>query len=212
MKSTTKEGVSLVKSYEDLKTELIEIAGIIEKYPDDVKKQAFDLLVSRFLGEPIASIPNVKEEIPVPPKGSPAPKKKAATRAAPKTAPKTTKKKASTESYKIDRNLDLRAGADSPSFTEFYDEKSPSSRAEFNALAAYYLIKMKGHKEATLNQAYTCYFEVKKKPAEYFKQSFRDTQNKQGYIEFTEDGNIVIPHRGVVFIEHDLPKPKKVKK
>lgn len=197
-----------MKSYEDLKTELIEIAGVIEQYPDDVKKQVFELLVSRFLGEPTTSIQDIAEETPTQPKATP--KKKVAAKAT--TVSKPARKKASTESYKIDRNIDLRAGADSPSFTEFYDEKSPTSTAEFNALAVYYLMKLKGHKEATLNQAYTCYSEVKKKPAEHFKQSFRDTQNKQGYIEFTEDGNLVIPHRGVVFVEHDLPTPKKAKK
>ncbi|MBT3044319.1 MAG: hypothetical protein KME67_15765 [Candidatus Thiodiazotropha sp. (ex Codakia orbicularis)] len=199
-----------MKSYEDLKTELIEIAAILEKYPDEVKKQVFELLVSKFLGEPIG-FNSVENEEPAPPQEkSPPPKKKTASK--PKAAPKAAKRKAGTESYKIDRNLDLRAGADSPSFSDFYNEKSPGSTAEFNAVAVYYLIKMKGHKEVTLNQAYTCYSEVKKKPAEHFKQSFRDTQNKQGYIEFTDEGNIVIPHRGVVFVEHDLPKPKKEKK
>lgn len=189
-----------MKSYEDLKTELLEISGIINKYPEDVKKQVFKLLVRRFLGEPIASNPNIDE--------MPAPKMNAAE----KSGPKTTIRKASTEPYKIDRDLDLRGGADIPSFAEFYGEKSPSSTAEFNALAVYYLTKIKGNTEATLNQAYTCYAEVKKKPAEHFKQSFRDTQNKQGFIEFTKEGNIVIPHRGAIFIEYDLPKSKKVKK
>jgi len=191
-----------MKSYEDLKAELIEIAGVVEKYPDDVKKQVFDLLVSKFLGGAVDSTADTVEVEAQAPKS--VPKKKATT--------KINKKKVGTESYKIDRNLDLRAGTDSPSFVNFYDEKSPTSTAEFNAIAVYYLIKLKGHKEATLDQAYTCYSEVKRKPAEHFKQSFRDTQNKQGYIEFTEGGTIVIPHRGVVFVEHDLPKPLKVKK
>jgi len=196
-----------VKSYEELKTELIEIAGIIEKYPDDVKKQVFELLVSRFLGEPIISNSNGEDENPEPPEHKSTPQKKAAVKA--KVAPKATKKKSSTHSYQIDRTLDLRAGDHCPSFTDFHDEKFPSTTPEFNALVVYYLIKLKGHKEATLNQAYTCYSEVKKKPLEHFKQSFRDTQNKQGFIEFTDEGNLVIPHRGIVFIEHDLPKAKK---
>jgi len=55
--------------------------NIVEKYPDDVKKQVFELLVSRFLGEPISFNPNIENEIPAPPEHKAAPKKKAAAKA-----------------------------------------------------------------------------------------------------------------------------------
>jgi len=195
-----------VRSYEELKSELLEISEIVNKYPEDVKKQVFELLVSKFLGEDLS----IQEPIIVEPATKVARKKKAVKKAAPKTK-SAAKKKGSKESYKIDRHLDLTESSDSPSFKDFYNEKSPSSTAEFNAIAVYYLIKLKGHDSVSLDKAYTCYSEVKKKPADHFKQSFRDTQNKQGYIEFNDDGDLVIPHRGVVFVEHDLPKPKKEK-
>ena len=57
----------------------------------------------------------------------------------------------------------------------------------------------------TLNHVYTCYSEVKKKPPQAFRQSFIDTKNKEGWIEFEANGNLDIPHRGVVYVEHDLP-------
>ena len=199
-----------MKSYEDLKSELIEIAAIVERYPDDVKKHVYELLLSKFLGESVTS-DQVKEQGASKQAPAKSRSKKEAS-AKPQAASKAPKKKAGTESYKIDRHLDLRGGADSPSFTEFHVEKSPKSLAEFNTVAFYYLIKMKGQSEATLDQVYTCYSEVKKKPAKHFKQSFTDTQNKQGYIEFTDGGALVIPHRGVVFVEHDLPAANKEKK
>jgi len=200
-----------VKSYEDLKQELIEIAVIVDKYPDDVKKQVFELLVSRFLGEEIVSPPAALNETPVSAKPKAVPNATTVVKPIVKTAAKAAKKKSGAESYKIDRDLDLTESADCPSFRGFYAEKEPNTAAEFNAISIYYLIKLKGHKQASLDQAYTCYAEVKRKPADHFKQSFRDTQNKKGYIEFTEEGQLVVPHRGVVFVEHDLPKPKKDK-
>jgi len=200
-----------MKRYDDLKNELKDIAEIIEKFPESIKNTVFEILLKSFLSDTVSpSNEEVKLSIP-----AAIEQEALAHPTTPKTAEKETgekakkpRKKSSGESFKIDRNLDLRAASDRPSFRDFIEEKSPISAAEFNTATIYYLIKLKGHTEATLDQAYTCYSEVKKKPPQHFKQSFRDTQNKQGYIEFNEDGNIVIPHRGVVFVEHDLPRPK----
>jgi hypothetical protein len=75
-------------------------------------------------------------------------------------------------------------------------------------VAVYYLKKILELETATFNQVYTCYKEVKRPEPKAFKQSFFDTKNKGGWIEFDSDGNLEIPHRGVVFVEHDLPHVK----
>lgn len=200
-----------MQRYDDLKNELIDIAEIIEKFPDSIKGTVFEILLKSFLNDNLStSNEDVKLSFPAtiePEALIPTTKPKTAEKETVEKAKKV-RKKSTGESFKIDRNLDLRAASDRPSFRDFVEEKAPISAAEFNTVTIYYLIKLKGHTEATLDQAYTCYSEVKKKPPQHFKQSFRDTQNKQGYIEFNEDGNIVIPHRGIVFIEHDLPRQK----
>lgn len=119
------------------------------------------------------------------------------------------KKKAGVkESYSIDRNLDLRGDKSIPSFKDFNGEKQPKSAKEFNAVAVYYLRKILGLSEIGLDQAYTCYKEVSRKPPQAFRQSFIDTKNKNGWVEFTAEDHLEIPHRGAVFVEHDLPKSK----
>lgn len=123
----------------------------------------------------------------------------------------TASRKPSSESYSIDRSLNLRGNGDTPSFKAFYEEKKPETKAEFNALAIYYLkILLKGA-VVTLDQVYTCYKEVSFKPADYFKQSFRDAKSQHGYLEYDDNWNLIIPHRGISFVEHDLPKKKKNK-
>ena len=38
-------------TYEDLQTELLEISKIVEKFPEQIKPQVYDLLVTEFLGK-----------------------------------------------------------------------------------------------------------------------------------------------------------------
>lgn len=109
------------------------------------------------------------------------------------------------ESYQLDRELNLRGDKSIPSFKSFVDEKNPTSNPEFNAVSVYYLQKLLGLPEITLNQIYTCYSEVGRRQPDAFKQSFINNKNRNGWVEFDESGNLRIPHRGVVFVEHDLP-------
>ncbi|MDT8385014.1 MAG: hypothetical protein RRB22_11420 [Gammaproteobacteria bacterium] len=188
-------------SYEELKQELVEISKIVDKFPEAVKPKVYDLLVEQFLGVAPSSNENTEEQAKTPAtkKKKSTPKKKAAsTEAKPK-------RSSGKESYSLDRHLDLRGDGSIPSFKEFYEEKNPKGAKQTNAVAVYYLKKMKGMSEVTLDHVYTCYSEVKKKPPQAFRQSFTDTKNKEGWIEFEANGNLDIPHRGVVYVEHDLP-------
>ncbi len=195
--------------YEKLKAELSDISAILEKFPDELKPKVFDILVKSFTGNlkhnlsdnPDSVQPRdiTKNEKPDQPNGDnkDRPKKQTGSR------------KPSSESYSIDRHLDLRGNDNLPSFRNFYEQKKPESKAEFNALAVYYLKELMKLQSVSLNQVYTCYKEVNYKPADHFKQSFRDTKNQQGFIEYDDNWNLTIPHRGVSFVEHDLPRQKK---
>jgi hypothetical protein len=199
-----------VMDYETLKKELAEIAQIVQQYPEQMQAEVFAMLTERLIGEtrsrpapaPISRITPLdtkaitksdKEEVPPANEG-------VRSRRSP------AKRTSSKESYKIDRNLNLRGDKSIPSFRAFVSEKKPASAKEFNAVAVYYLKKLAGIELVTIDHVFTCYDEVKKRPPEHFKQSLIDTKNKDGWVEFDDNNNLNIPHRGVVFVEHDLPR------
>lgn len=191
---------------DELKRELTELAALVKKFPETIQAKAFELLTQH-----LAASPEAAQD----PKSKPGSRNIGTKRVKPAPAATTesgerkTKRSASKESYSIDRNLNLRGDKSIPSFKDFVTEKIPGSSKEFNAVAVYYLVKLLGIETASLDQAYTCYSEVRKKPPEHFRQSFTDTKNKEGWVEFDEQGRLKIPHRGVVFVEHDLPRPTK---
>ncbi|WP_153144660.1 hypothetical protein [Dechloromonas sp. H13] len=206
-------------SYDELKSELESISKVVDRFPETVKPQVFDLLVRTFLGQALQLSSNAPLASPSSPSAAPPAKKRTRRRSsaekvdsdgAPieKVAPK---RGASKESYKLDRELNLRGDKSIPGFKSFVEEKQPGSAKEFNAVAVYYLQKIVGLSQVTLNHAYTCYSEVGRRPPEAFRQSFIDTKNKEGWVEFDSEGNLRIPHRGSVFVEHDLPRQNKNK-
>lgn len=209
--------------HEELKIELTSISEIVNHFPDEVKSKVFDLLVSSYLGKhpetsiraetPMAdkraegnlsrktSRKNSRNKKPVQEPGNEAGQPK-----------KASKKSGSKDSWEIDRNLDLTANSTAPSFKDFVADKQPKNEGEFWAVSAYYLQKLRGISPVTLNHVYTCYAEVKRKPPTAFKQALINTKNRHGWIEPDEQGNVHIPHRGVVYVEHDLPASEKLKK
>jgi hypothetical protein len=189
-------------SYDELKKELVEISKIVEKFPETVKPEVYNLLVEQFLGIKLTTGPD-SETIN---KANPAVQKRATAKKKAIKPNGRTKKASANESYSIDRNLDLRGDGSLPSFKDFFAEKSPSGAKQINTVSVYYLKKIMGLTIVTLDQVYTCYSEVKKKPPKAFKQSFSDTKNREGWIEFDSGGNLDIPHRGTVYVEHDLPQ------
>jgi hypothetical protein len=204
-------GLQIMPSYEDLKSELLEISKILEKLPEQVRPQAYDLLVAEFLGRAPAEVPknalkSAEKEIVT------RDEKPHITKFKPDDSASARKRTRGRESYAIDRNLNLRGDKSIPSFKSFHDEKKPGSAMEFNAVAVYYLQKLLGMNEVTLDHAYTCYEEVSRKPPGAFRQSFIDTKNREGWLEFDDSGHISIPHRGIVFVQHDLPRLEKPSK
>ncbi len=192
-------------SYEELKTELSNVAKILEQFPDPLKEKAFDLLMGHFIGQNSMKASSSAIDIPEPEGENLAigEKKKE------NKGKGTSRKGPAKESYKIDRDLNLRGDESIPSFRNFVEQKNPNTQMEFNAVAVYYLRKILNQENVTLDHAFTCYDEVTRRPPEAFRQSFTDTKNKQGWVEFDESGYLQIPHRGAVFVEHDLPRKEK---
>jgi hypothetical protein len=190
-------------TYEELKSELKEIAKLIAEFPDSIRPQVYELLIGQFAGSP-AITKEIKDDSPevgtLPSQENFAKGKKEKS--------VTSRKGGVKESYSVDRELNLRGDKNIPSFRNFHSEKQPRSAQEFNAVAVYYLKKVLELETATLNHAYTCYKEVGRRQPEAFKQSFTDTKNRNGWVEFDLNGNLLIPHRGVVFVENDLPHVK----
>jgi len=210
-------------SYDELKAELEVMSKIVDRFPESVKPRVFELLVQTFLGQSpttVISTSLAPKEVITPPQARPKSKSKSRVRSkAPNpedgngdAAKKAVRRGSSKESYTIDRELNLRGDKSIPSFKTFVDEKKPASAKELNAVIVYYLQKILGLQKVSLNHAYTCYTEAQRRPPEAFRQSFNDTKNREGWVEFDAEGNLRIPHRGSVFVEHDLPRPEKVKK
>jgi|GEM_PF-988863 hypothetical protein len=118
---------------------------------------------------------------------------------------KKSKKTRYQETVAIDKNLNLKTPG-KKSFKEFYEEKQPKSTMDFNTVAVYYLIKVLGLSNVSMNHIYTCYKEVGYRAPEAFAQSLRDASNKKGYIDTSDMNDLKLPIRGENFIEHDLPK------
>lgn len=212
---------TIMPTYDELKAELEAISKIVERFPEAVKPRVFELLVQTFLGQ---SLNIATHHTSITQAAPPTPQARLKSKAREKNkvmkpeeggseeTKKTPKRGSAKESYSIDRELNLRGDKSIPGFKTFVEEKKPKSAKEFNAVVVYYLQKIAGLPQVSLNHAYTCYAEVQRRPPEAFRQSFIDTKNREGWVEFDAEGNLRIPHRGSVFVEHDLPRPEKAKK
>jgi len=192
-------------NYDELKSELVEIAKIVAKFPESVKPQVYELLVNEFIGN--TSFPSESNT----------PKKKKEHQT--KTPKKKTKRKSRRkrkhrkESFNLMKDLNLSGDGKKISFRDFCKEKDPESKLsniQFNALAVYYLKKIMEVPNVTSDHIYTCYANIRKRtPPKAFLQSIRDTSSKRyGYIDASNLDDIKIPHIGIIFVEHELP-PKK---
>lgn len=195
---------------EELKMIMLEIAGIVEKYPDTLQEKVFDIMTENIFGKKsqgnnhnaIISTQKtddlVKKVITASDNGS----------SNDNTSKKSKKKTSSKDTYQINKDLNL-SPKDKKTLKEFVDEKKPKSNIEFNVVAVYYLEKIIGKEEISIDDVYTCYKNVNKKVPAALKQSLTDTSSsKYGYISVT-NCFYSIPVAGENFIEFDLPKENK---
>ena len=187
-------------TYSEIKEELLQISNILKTFPELIQSKVYDLLISSYLGNKVsveAIVKGQKEKVPDTDKKTITKKKTAKQKA-------TTSKK---QSFSIIKELNLRGGDHTQSFRNFIEEKNPSSAIEFNTASVYYLKEKLRLDNVSINHIYTCYKEVKRKPPGDLIQSVRDTSGtKYGYIDSSDSDDIKIPHRGITFVDHDLPK------
>jgi hypothetical protein len=202
--SDESEGVGDTKNqYAELKKELIEIASILEKFPDSLKANVFQVLVSAYHGNPYLELDEPKV-----PSDEPKEEKASDSQDESKGRDKS-RKRASPDSYSIDPDLNLHGENCAKSFQVLCGEKKPSSSAEFNTVAVYYITKILKKPKATVSQVWTCYKDMRRRTPDYFKQSLTDTKNKTGNIKISDDFELELSDRGENFVEHDLPaKPE----
>ncbi|HYE09725.1 MAG TPA: hypothetical protein VEF53_06055 [Patescibacteria group bacterium] len=194
-------------SYEEVRSEMREIADILKLFPEALQDKVFDILISEYLGVKIENreqsdkqdtrvediqIVNLEKEQAKTPAGG-----------------NQKRKNISKESYQIVKELNLKPTDGKPSFEEFCKSKAPRTNIEFNTVAVYYLSKMLELPAVTIDHVYTCYKEFSKPVPGNLKQSIFDTSSsKYGYINSREN-TLTIPVRGENFVEHDLPKKGK---
>ena len=108
-------------TYNELKTELQEIAKLVSDFPDSVKPQVYELLITTFAGPsamPVTVKGELKKEFE---NGGQTPVTQLK-----KDKPQATRKGkgALKESYSIDRNLNLRGDGTKPSFRDSLNRNS----------------------------------------------------------------------------------------
>lgn len=178
--------------YEKIKAELVAIAEILKNYPDELQPQVFKLLIEEYLGRVVnidsGGMPELQGQA----------------LEAKQSGPK--KRTPQKESYRIVSDLDLSGGPERQSFRKFVEEKNPGPGIEFNVVAVYYLERVLGINEITLEHIYTCYKDASRKPPMAFRQSLTDTASRTGHIDTKNMNSITLTIRGENFVEHDLPK------
>lgn len=197
-----------MEHYEKLKTEIVGIAEILKSYPETLQGKVFDILVNEYLGRigPRHAARPPASDVPVTHEGNGNGEK---VEPAPKAEP-SKRRSASKESFQIAKDLNLGAADGKPAFTEFVKSKGPSSNIEFNAVAVYYLDRVRGINPITINHVYTCYKNVGRKLPGNLTQSLYDTSGgRYGYIDVKSLDDLRLPTSGENFVEHTLPKAPK---
>lgn len=195
--------------FDELKEKLKEIAEILKEYPEQLQPKVFDVLLES-LNISIDDNEKLEDEenSEVTDDSSVSDETNNNTENnQPHTTKQPRRKSTSKESYKISMNLDLSGAGVKQSFSDFYNEKNPSSNIEFNAVAVYYLKKIMELENVAIEDIYTCYINVRRRVPNAFKQSLIDTSRRYGYVQI-DNGTYSLPIPGINFVEYDLPKVK----
>ncbi|MYB39947.1 hypothetical protein F4X86_01460 [Candidatus Saccharibacteria bacterium] len=91
----------------------------------------------------------------------------------------------------------------------FYTGKEPSSHVEVYAVLSYWLKDILGINQISIDEIWTLYKVIDKKPPRVLAQTFRDAKSKKGYFDVTDDGKYYLTTIGETFVEHDLPSRNK---
>jgi len=116
------------------------------------------------------------------------------------------KNKTNTTTYKIVSELNLKPN-NKKALTDFYAEYSvKKAAAEHNLFFVYYLERILGEKNITINHVYTCYKDVKKQFPNNLYQSLQDTKKLHGWINTKSMTDLKITTAGENHFEHNMAK------
>lgn len=187
---------------EEIRETMLEIADILNKFPECLQEKAFDVMVHQLFNvAPIAEL-SEREEVgkeiiaEMPTEESVKEKDK-----------KIRKKNNTRDTYQINKDLNL-SPRDKATLKEFVASKKPQSNIEFNAVAIYYLQKVLAKENISVDDVYSCYKDIGRKVPNALKQSLTDTSSsKYGYIA-VNNNYYSIPVKGENLVELELPKEK----
>lgn len=118
---------------------------------------------------------------------------------------KLTKRKSVRIQPHLIKDLDLGSNEDKNGLKEFYNEKSPKTTIEKSTVFIYYMEKIKGINDITIDHVFTCYKHVGERVPANLDQNLRHiSSSKYGYIDKT-NGISKMVVIGENFVEHDLP-------
>lgn len=188
---------------EEVKKIMLEIAEILNKFPENLQEKAFDVMVYQLWNIDTIELPSIDGA-----------EEEAISEIAPKDSEKESsvekkvrKKNSSKEIYQINKDLNL-SPKDKTSLKQFVESKKPQSNIEFNAVVIYYMQKILNIESISIDDVYSCYKDIGRKVPNALKQSLTDTcSSKYGYIA-VNNNSYSIPVKGENFVELDLPKEK----
>jgi len=106
--------------------------------------------------------------------------------------------------------LDLKGVGNTPSFKQFYQQKSPKSHREIITLMAYYLKKYLKIENMKYGHALFCYGETGKAKPLNISSLFSDVSYHHKWLETgSEPYSAKLTIAGENLIEHDLPRTKQ---
>lgn len=111
-----------------------------------------------------------------------------------------------TEVYKILGDLDLKP-VGKKSLRDFIGEKNPSERGgETSTVMVYYLQKILGLENITLDHVYTCYKHAEKRVPISVRSDLKNIRDRKGWIDCNDMTKIRVTTAGENLVEHELPK------
>lgn len=186
-----------------LKQELLEIAEILAKYPENLQERVFEIAIGGKVHVPHHATPTGTVQAGGSGGSESAPPAKTAS---PGESSGRKRTGTASESYALVDDLDLRASDGVESFRDFVDSKKPKTDPEFNTVAVYYLTQMKKRSSVSLPDIYTCYKAVKRKVPGKLSQGLRNTKARGGWVNFSKGvSDITLTVLGENLVEQDLP-------
>lgn len=187
---------------EEIREAMLEIADILNKYPECLQEKAFDVMIHQLWGveNTVGLLGIDTEEVPPEITVDETEKEKIVDK-------KSKRKNVTKEVYQINKDLNL-SPRDKETLKEFIAKKKPRSNIEFNAVAIYYLQKVLLKENISIDDVYSCYKDIGRKVPNALKQSLTDTSSsKYGYIA-VNNNYYSIPIKGENLVELELPKEK----